>query len=95
MANSENTLWLNASDIDTNGNKITDGSLFITGFVASGACSGVFFWDAPFARAKSVRRPPVRKRMRSLPHREHHAERLRHQDREHIESLRHDRDFVN
>ena len=95
VANSENTLWLNASDIDTNGNKITDGSLFITGFVASGTCSGVFFWDAPFSRTKSLRSPPVRRRMRSLPIREHHAERLRRQDREHVESLRHYREFIN
>jgi len=88
VANSENTLWLNASDIDTNGNKITDGSIFITGFVASGSCSGVFFWDAPFVRARSSRRPPVRGRMKSLPIPEHHAERVWRQNRTHIERWR-------
>jgi hypothetical protein len=54
-------LWLVASNIDTNDNLLTDGSMIITGYVAAnpnGRCPNTYFWDAPFSRQSADHKKP-------------------------------------
>jgi hypothetical protein len=47
-SNSTTLIWFVASDVDTLGNALPAGTIFLTGYVVSGVCAGTYFYDAPF-----------------------------------------------